>query len=312
MNFPWKRAESELEREIAHHLYELTAEYERQGYSHQDAVRLAKREFGGPEQTKEHCRDERRWAWLNGLRQDIVFGGRMMKRTPVVTAAAILSLALAIGANTAIGSLMDVVLYRDLPVPSPRQLTNVTWRAHGFPRGILHGGAGSSFVEDGWDTADFFSYPGFQLMRERLAGKASLAAFSFPDTVSVSFNGEAEVAKQRPVSGNFLSTLQVRPELGRLLSDSDDSNSAAAVVVVSHRFWAHVLHSSRNVIGQTLIVNNKPAVIAGVLESSFFGLMPGDPTEIYAPLHGVLSGPARERFLRCAILGRSSYRAPDA
>ena len=285
MDFPWKRAESELAREIAHHIHELTAEYVRQGYSPQEAARLAKREFGGYEQTKERCRDERSWAWLIGLRQDIVFGWRMMKRTPVVTMAAVLSLALAIGANTAILALMDVVLWRDLPVPNPQQLTNVNWRAHGFPKEIVNGGSGSMDREDGWEVADFFSYSGFQQMRQRLSGKASLAGFSFPDTVSVSFAGQASVAKQRSVSGNFLSTLQVRPELGRLLSDSDDAFAAQPAVVVSHRFWKSALGSSPSVVGRPIIIDNKPNTIAGVLDSRFAGLIPGDATDIYAPLH---------------------------
>jgi hypothetical protein len=96
------RRESELEREIAHHLHHLAAEYERQGYCREDALRMAKREFGGSAQVKEQCREERPWAWMNGLRQDLVFGMRMMRRTRVITLAAVLSLALAIGANTAI------------------------------------------------------------------------------------------------------------------------------------------------------------------------------------------------------------------
>jgi putative ABC transport system permease protein len=174
-----------------------------------------------------------------------------------------------------------------LPVPSPRELVNINWQSHGFPRSLAaHGAAGSMFLaDDGWDVADFFSYSSFQIMRQRLEGKASLAAYSFPDTVSVSFAGRATVAKQRPVSGNFLSTLQVRPELGRLLSDNDDTSASPAAVVVSHRFWLSALGASPDVIGRTVIINNTPSVIAGVLESRFFGLMPGDATDIYAPLH---------------------------
>jgi predicted permease len=286
MRFPWKRAESDLEREIAHHLHRLTVEYERQGYPYADAIRLAKREFGGREQTKERCRDESRWAWFNGLQQDIVFGLRMMRRAPVVTVAAVLSLALAIGSNTAILSLMNVVLWQDLPVPNPRQLTLVNWQGHGFPRDLANGGAGSMGpADDGWDVADFFSYPGSQIMRQSLSGKASLAAFTFADQVSVSFAGKPGVAQERGVSGNFLSTLQVAPHLGRLLSDNDDSNAAPPTVVLSHRFWVRELGSPPNVIGRALIVNNKPRVIVGVLNGSFYGLVPGDATEIYVPLH---------------------------
>src|SRR5579871_924370 len=105
MRFPWNRAESELDTEIAYHLNQLTAEYQRQGYSREEAARMAAREFGGSGQIKEKCRDESRWAWLTALRQDLLFGIRTMRRTPVITVAAVLSLALGIGANAAIVSL---------------------------------------------------------------------------------------------------------------------------------------------------------------------------------------------------------------
>lgn len=87
MRFPWNRAEAEMEREIAHHLHQLTAEYKRQGYSDDEALLRAKREFGGREQVKEQCRGERRWAWLTGLHQDVTFGFRIMRKAPVVTLA---------------------------------------------------------------------------------------------------------------------------------------------------------------------------------------------------------------------------------
>ena len=134
MRFPWNQSESDLEREIAHHLHQLASEYERQGYPHAEALRLAKREFGGREQTKERCRDERPWSWLNGLRQDIVFGLRMMRRTPVVTTAAVLSLALAIGANTAILSLMNVILWQNYPCPPRNNSPPSTGKVTAFPK----------------------------------------------------------------------------------------------------------------------------------------------------------------------------------
>src|ERR1700730_15169640 len=188
MRFSWNRAETELGRELAPHLHESTPEYERQGHTREESIRMAKREFGGGEQVKEQCRDERWWAWLPGLRQDIVFGARMMRRTPVITLAAVLSLALGIGANTAIVSLMDVVLWRDLPVPNPKQLALVHWQGHGFPREVLDGASGSSFMNDeGWDVADFFSYPAFLVLRQGVSHRASLAAFGDSGTDSVSF-----------------------------------------------------------------------------------------------------------------------------
>ena len=93
------------------------------------------------------------------------------------------------------------------------------------------------------------------------------------------------MAQQRPVSGNFFSSLQVHAQLGRLFSDIDDSDAAPATVVLSHRFWVNGLGSDPSVIGKTMSVNNKPQVIVAVLEPSFYGLVPGDGTEIYTPLH---------------------------
>src|SRR2546422_2955556 len=134
MRFRWNRAETDLQRELAHHLHELTAEYERRGHSHEEALRMAKREFGGSEQVKEQCRDERRWAWMQGLRQDVIFGARMMRKTPVITVAGVLSLAPGICANTAVVSLMDVVLWRDFAVPQPEKLTLGHLQRPGFSR----------------------------------------------------------------------------------------------------------------------------------------------------------------------------------
>lgn len=296
MSFFWKRRESELEREVAHHLHQLAAEYERQGHSREEARRLANREFGGATQVQERCREERRWAWMTGLRQDIVFGWRMMRRNPVITAAAVISLALGIGANSAIVSLMDLVLWRDLPLPNPKQLTLVHWKGHGFPREVADGASGSMSRVGGWDVADFFAYPSFTQMRKSVSALASLAAFTFPDQVSVSFAGRPTVAQERAVSGNFFSTLEVRPQFGRLLSDNDDRYAAPAVAVVSHRFWVRALGMDPAAAGRVMTINNESYVIAGVLEPAFYGLTPGDAAEIYTPMH-------RASFLR-GRLGR--------
>ncbi|MGI9074444.1 MAG: ADOP family duplicated permease [Bryobacteraceae bacterium] len=321
MHFPWNWRETDLDRELAHHLQELTAEYERQGHSHQEALRMAKRDFGGSEQVKERCRDERRWAWMTGAWQDVVFGARMMRRTPVITLAAVLSLALGIGANTAIVSLMDVVLWRDLPVPNPKELTLVHWQGHGFPRELLDSASGSSYMNsEGWDVADFFSYPTFQALRKGVSGRASLAAFTNPGMVSISFAGRPTVAQQRPVSGNFFSTLQARAQLGRLFSDSDDSDAAPATAVLSHPFWVSALSSNPGVIGKTMNVNNKAQVIVGVLEPGFNGLLPGDGTEIYTPLHHGARQEMPEgrselnnnRFWGVQLIARRALRVSDA
>jgi predicted permease len=285
MTFPWKRAESQLNGEIAHHLHQLTTEYLQQGYSPEDAARLARKDFGGAEQFKEQCRDERRFAWLTGLRQDIVFGLRMMRRTPVVTAAAILSLALGIGANTAIISLMDVVMWRRLPVDHPEQLAFINWRGPGYPHEVADSSSGSMHPDGRMRIADFFSYPAYESLRQNAAGRAQIAAYEGSRQVSVSFAGRPVIGEERGVTGNFLALLRVRSFKGRLLSDSDDTAAAAPVVVLSHRFWANTLGSPDNAIGQPITINNRQLTIAGILPKEFYGLFPGDKTDFYLPLH---------------------------
>jgi predicted permease len=285
MWFPWKRKEVELEREVAHHLHEMAAALERQGYSRIEALQIAKREFGVTEQIKEECRDERRGAWLAGIGQDVAFGLRQMKSSPVVTIAAVLSLALGIGANTAVISLMDVVLWRALPVPQAEQLRLVYWQGNGSMQEIADRAAGARWRDGASELADFFSYPAFQAMRKGVADYASLAAFHFMSPVSVSFAGQPLVSQQRPVSGNFFSTLHVKAELGRLITDNDDQTAAAPVAVVSHRFWKDALHSDPNVVGQAISIDHRAYAIAGVVDAAFYGLVPGDGTEIYVPLH---------------------------
>ena len=96
MQWPWNRAESDLDREVQHHLETLADAYERQGLSRQEALRQARAEFGGVDRAKEECRDIRWWSWLAHLRQDLNFGWRMMRKTPAITLAAVASLALVI------------------------------------------------------------------------------------------------------------------------------------------------------------------------------------------------------------------------
>ncbi|HAX44532.1 MAG TPA: ABC transporter permease [Bryobacteraceae bacterium] len=284
MRFPWTREESDLDREIQHHLHHLTAEFARQGHSQEEARRLAHRAFGHSDLVKEQCRDESRWAWLSGLRQDATFGLRIMRKSPVVTTAAILSLALGIGANTAIVSLMDAVLWRDLPVPEPRQLVLVNWWAPEYPREVAGGGRGSARREDGGMLADFFSFPSFEKMRDGLTGRASLTAYTIPQQASISYDGRPNVAQVRAVAGNFFSTLGTSPRLGRLLHDNDEAAGGPVSIVVSHRFWTRTLGGREEAIGRPLAINGQTCVVGGVLDPSFFGLLPGDNTEIYVAM----------------------------
>lgn len=133
MRFRRNRMETELERELAHHLNELTAEYERRGHSHEEATWMAKREFGGREQVKESCRDERRWAWTTGIRQDVALALRQMRRSPGFAATAVLTLALGIAANVIVFGVLQAMVLRSLDVPHPDRVMTLGSTERAFP-----------------------------------------------------------------------------------------------------------------------------------------------------------------------------------
>ncbi|HWR54119.1 MAG TPA: ABC transporter permease, partial [Bryobacteraceae bacterium] len=284
MRLPWGKKEADLEREVRYHLESLADSFERQGLSREEAMLRARREFGGVEQVKEQCRDERSWRPLAQLGQDLTFGLRMMRKTPTVTTAAVLSLALGIGATTAILSLMDAVLWRSLPVPHPEQLTEILWQSKGRPEGIYKSSSGSMFLDGPSHVADFFSRSAFDAFRARTAGRAEVAAHLNPDDVSTSYRGVTAVARLRPVSGDFFPMLRLRPMAGRLLVPADDHARSPLAVVVSHSFWRVNLQSDLKAIGRTLRINNRGYTITGVLPARFGGIAAGDSTDLYTTI----------------------------
>lgn len=284
MRWPWQRKNAELDRELAHHLNALIDSYRKQGLPEAEAIRLAKIDFGGVEGVKEECRELRWWAWLSHMQRDVIFGVRMLRKAPALSGAALLSLALGIGATTAILSLADAVLWRSLAIPAPEQFHEVLWESNARVN-LVRSSSGSMYPDGALRVADFFSVAAFEGMSEGAAGKAELAGHIGVSTVSANYRGAVVVAKLLPVTGRFFSVLQIQPVMGRLLAAHDDDATANPVVVVTHRFWQRSLGAEEDVVGKTIRINNTLYEIAGVLPASFFGIMAGDPTEIYAPLH---------------------------
>lgn len=284
MRLPWNKQESDLDREVRYHLETLADAFERYGFSKADAMARARREFRGLEQTKEKCRDERRWSFLATVSQDLAFGSRMMRKTPGVTAAAVLSLALGIGATTAIWSLVDAVLWRTLAVPHPEQLTDISWQSKGSSDGVFQSSSGSMFRDGTMQVADFFNRASFDALRARTEGRFDIAAHMHPEEVSTSYSGTTAIAQLRPVSGNFFTMLGVQPSMGRLLMPSDDRPAADFAVAVSHPFWRKNLGSDARAIGRTMRVNNRAYTITGVLPANFGGIATGDATDLYTTI----------------------------
>lgn len=284
MRLPWQKAETELEREIRYHLESLAAEYELQGRSRKEAEQQARKVFGGVESVKEECRDLRWWRWAADGVQDLRYGWRMIRKTPSISVAAVVSLALGIGATSAILTLAHTLLWSDLGVKAPQQLDEVLWISQDHAGGMVRSTSGSMYQDGALRVADFFSRAAIGAMQQRTAGKAQIAGHIGGELVSSSVNGKVSVVRLRGVTGNFFAVVGARQAAGRLLQQADDTPSSVPVLVVTHRFADRTWGSDSAAVGRTLRVNNTTYEVVGALAAEFGGLIPGDTTELYVPL----------------------------
>jgi predicted permease len=230
------------------------------------------RAFGSALRHREQSRDMRLIPWLESLRADAVFGWRQLNKTRVTSAAAILSLALAIGACTSAFRLIDALLLRPLPVANPERLYDLSRQGSG-PEG-------KSQTFDGW------AYPDFQLMRAAVASQAELIAVSYSEQVDLTYKSDEEIERAylQYVSGWMFSTLGIRPALGRVFTENDDLKPGGhPYAVISHDYWTHRFGQDPGVVGRTFRMGNELYQIAGVAEAPFTGTEPGTMIDIFVP-----------------------------
>jgi predicted permease len=210
---------------------------------------------------------------MRAIWQDIRFGARMLAKHPGFTAIAVLTLALGIGANTAIFSLVKQVLLARLPVQNPNEL--VILRSPGPMRGYLW--------SDG-DDAQSFSYPMYKGLRDaNTVFSGMLARFAIP--ASIASHGQTERGGGELVSGNYFEVLGAQPALGRLFTlDDDKVPGAQPVVVLSHAYWTRRFGGDPGVLNQALLVNNTELTIVGVAQAGFTGIQVGQSADIFVPL----------------------------
>ena len=280
--FRRSRVEQELDEELQYHVERKTAEFLAQGMPPEDARHAAMRAMDGLELRKEQCRDARGVNFLETLLQDVRFGLRVLRKSPGFTAVAVLTLALGIGANTAIFSFIDAVLLRSIPVKNSRQLVVFNWSAHRDPD--LHG---HSSYGDCADTAGIgdcsFSIPFFKTVRAQSNSFSGVAAFAGPLDVDLSGNGAASMVRGLYVSGDFFSTLGVNTFIGRPLALSDDSPSAPPVIVLNYAFWVRAFGAAPSAVGRTVRLDSTTATIVGVADPNFTNLTPGKPLDFFMP-----------------------------
>ena len=278
--FRRKNVETELTEELQYHLEQKIQEYAANGLTGDEARRRALREFGGVELSKENCRDTRRVNWVQDLVQDLRYGLRVLRKSPGFTIVAVLTLALGIGANTAIFSFIDAVLLRSIPVKDPQQLVVFNWSAHRWPD--LHGHSSYGDCADQAGIGDCsFSIPFFKRVRAQSNTFSGVAAFAGPMDVDLSGNGAASMVRGLYVSGDFFSTLGVNTFIGRPLALSDDSPSAPPVIVLNYGYWVRAFGAAPSAVGRTVHLDSTTATIVGVADPNFTNLTPGKPLDFF-------------------------------
>ena len=258
-----ERLENEMSKELRFHLDQQIENNVKAGMTPKEARYAALRSFGGVEQIKEECRRTRRIRFVDEFRQDIRYGARMMIRSPGFTIVTLLSLALGIGANTAIFSLIDAVLLKNLPVAEPERLYVLQ------PAGRKGMGA--------------FSYPGFEVLRAQNQVFSDTFPLGGGDRWNVIVSGQAELTNGELVTGNYFSALGVGAIAGRTISASDDKESATPVAVISHSYWKKRFALDASAIASSITINGAPFTIVGVAPKEFFGVAIGDAPEIWVP-----------------------------
>ena len=209
------------------------------------------------------------------LAQDIRYAFRSMAGSKLYTSMAVLSLALGIGANTAIYSFMDGVMLRALPVKHPEQLVILNWRAKSQAP-VVHSHWGSNYDDPGGGTTSpNFPYPAFELLRDHNEVLSTLFGHVGGGRLNLVIDGNAELATGQYVTGGFFSGLAVAPAAGRLIDQNDDRSGAPPVAVIANDYWHTRFAASPSVIGRQIQINGAPFTIAGVSPPDFYGVSPG-------------------------------------
>ncbi len=245
---------------------------------------------------------------LEQLGQDLRYALRMIGKNPAFTALAALSLALGIGANTAIYSFMDAILMRSLPVQNPEALALVQYSTKEFPA-IAHSFSGSNFRDPhrGMVSGNI-PFPVYEALREGNTVFTSLFGFANAGGLTMLVRGDAATARAEYVTGDFFRTMGVGSSAGRLLDATDDRPGAPSVAVASHAYAARRFGEISKAVGQPVLLNNVPYTIVGVSAPEFFGMYPGSAIDLYLPMRSSIALTARPGFdANARYLDKNSY-----
>ena len=271
--FSRRQLYDDLSEEIRTHLEERTQELSRSGLTREDAAAEARREFGNVTLTEERAREIWQWPGIESFFEDVRFGLRTLRKSPGFTAVAVLTLALGIGANTAIFSLTDQILLEQLPVGHPEQLALLSSTEAKWGR-----------TQDDYDLKNSFSYPMYKDLREHNEVFSGLLT-CFAVDVGVVGHNSAQIAHGELVSGNFFGVLGARPVLGRLFSPADETVPGAnPVAVLNYTYWTEHFGGNPAILNQTVTINGFPFTIVGVAQRGFDTIQAGARPDLYVPI----------------------------
>ena len=261
---PW-HAEPDLDRELASHLRLLEDDYQRRGLSPQDAKDAAKRAFGSIERTKDRHRDARSFAWIDDIRHDAAYALRAARRRPGFALLALSIMALGIGANTAVFSVVNAVLLKRLPYQDPERIVTLSTSVVGHENGPISGQIANADFED------------WQIQATSFEASAYFAARS----TAVMVADQAEYARVARVSSSFFRVFALQPSAGRTFDIEEIAAGRAAAAIVSAAFAEVHFGGSHSAIGRTIRLYNRPCLIVGVVPPGF--TFP-ERTEIWTPM----------------------------
>jgi putative ABC transport system permease protein len=248
------RLEREMDAELRFHIEAYTEDLVQSGVLRQEALRRARIEFGGVERAKEECRDARRVNLFDSLMQDLRIGLRMLRKKPGFTAVAVLTLALGIGANTAIFSLVNGILLIPLPYPNPERLVSITGT---YPKG------------------------GVVAMREQMR-TMDVAAYYEGHESNLTGVGQPVRLTGTLVSAEFFSVLGARPELGRTFLSGEDTPGQDSYVVLSHSIWQQYFGGDPTIVGRSIRLEGISRQVIGIMPANFG--FPSAQTQVWIPL----------------------------
>jgi predicted permease len=246
------RSARQLDDEMQFHLEQQIAENIAAGMSHDEARYAAMRTFGNPTVLKEQTRDSWGWVWLEQLAQDVRHGGRMLRKSPGFTTVAVLTLALGIGANTAIFSYIDAWLLKPLPFPQADRL--IMFESHN--------------KKNGWTSEAFTSAADFFDFQKQNSSFEQVVAWTGAD-LNLTGDGPPALVEGGRVSWNFFDALGAKPILGRTFTPDDDRSGAAHVAIVNEGLWTSRFARDPKIIGRNIMIAGEPCTVVGVMPATF-------------------------------------------